>query len=126
MRLLQLEPQLGKQQLWRRTPLRRHNRRQEQELNIDSIDVCRKIGHGCLAARHCQAVRFLIFSLGNIWCRAFTLVGDHYQLPPLVTSKAAEEGGLGVSLFKRLCEAHPQVRAIGTKIVSTPVKTIQK
>lgn len=41
--------------------------------------------------------------------RAFTLVGDHYQLPPLVTSKAAEEGGLGVSLFKRLCDHHPQV-----------------
>ena len=42
-------------------------------------------------------------------CRAFTLVGDHYQLPPLVTSRAAEEGGLGVSLFKRLCDSHPQV-----------------
>ncbi len=37
-------------------------------------------------------------------------MGDHFQLPPLVTSRAAEEGGLGISLFKRLCEAHPQVR----------------
>ena len=44
--------------------------------------------------------------------RAFSLVGDHYQLPPLVTSRAAEEGGLGVSLFKRLCEAHPQVKML--------------
>ena len=45
-------------------------------------------------------------------CRAFSLVGDHYQLPPLVTSRAAEEGGLGVSLFKGLCEAHPQVKML--------------
>lgn len=30
------------------------------------------------------------------------LVGDHYQLPPLVQSKEAREGGLDVSLFKRL------------------------
>ena len=55
--------------------------------------------HGCHPVQ--RNVRFC--------CRAFTLVGDHYQLPPLVTSRAAEEGGLGVSLFKRLCEAHPQV-----------------
>ncbi|KAL0046566.1 hypothetical protein WJX82_003944 [Trebouxia sp. C0006] len=43
--------------------------------------------------------------------KAFTFVGDHFQLPPLVTSRAAEEGGLGISLFKRLCEAHPQMVA---------------
>ena len=36
------------------------------------------------------------------------LVGDPNQLPPLVSSWAAEEGGLGTSLFKRLCDAHPQ------------------
>lgn len=40
--------------------------------------------------------------------RAFVLVGDHYQLSPLVVSARAAEGGLGASLFKRLCEAHPQ------------------
>lgn len=40
--------------------------------------------------------------------RSFVLVGDHNQLPPLVTSKEAEAGGLGESLFKRLSEAHPQ------------------
>jgi DNA replication ATP-dependent helicase Dna2 len=39
--------------------------------------------------------------------RVFFLVGDHMQLPPLVVSPAARAGGLDVSLFKRLCEAHP-------------------
>jgi DNA replication ATP-dependent helicase Dna2 len=38
----------------------------------------------------------------------FILVGDHYQLPPLVQNKEAMEGGLDVSLFKLLCDAHPQ------------------
>ena len=42
--------------------------------------------------------------------RAFTLVGDHYQLPPLVRNKAAAAAGLATSLFRQLCEAHPQVR----------------
>ena len=38
-------------------------------------------------------------------------VGDHYQLPPLVQSAAAAQGGLGESLFRRLCDAHPQARS---------------
>ncbi|KAK3727809.1 hypothetical protein QZH41_008231, partial [Actinostola sp. cb2023] len=38
----------------------------------------------------------------------FVLVGDHYQLPPLVQSLEAREGGMDVSLFKRLSEHHPQ------------------
>lgn len=37
----------------------------------------------------------------------FILVGDHYQLPPLVKNPEAREGGLDVSLFKLLSEAHP-------------------
>lgn len=37
----------------------------------------------------------------------FVLVGDHFQLPPLVKSTAARQGGLDVSLFRRLSEAHP-------------------
>ena len=41
--------------------------------------------------------------------RAFCLVGDHYQLPPLVQSGAAAKRGLACSLFRRLGEAHPQV-----------------
>ncbi|CDR35720.1 RHTO0S01e05644g1_1 [Rhodotorula toruloides] len=38
---------------------------------------------------------------------SFVLVGDHNQLPPLVRNGAARKGGLDVSLFKRLSEAHP-------------------
>lgn len=37
----------------------------------------------------------------------FVLVGDHFQLPPLVVSAEARAAGLGESLFKRLCDAHP-------------------
>ncbi|CAN0309000.1 unnamed protein product, partial [Hapterophycus canaliculatus] len=37
----------------------------------------------------------------------FVLVGDHYQLPPLVTSSEALDAGMSESLFRRLCEAHP-------------------
>jgi len=39
---------------------------------------------------------------------AFILVGDHYQLPPLVKNLEAKEGGLDISLFKLLSEAQPQ------------------
>ncbi|MCJ1304407.1 Tripartite DNA replication factor [Hypocenomyce scalaris] len=39
--------------------------------------------------------------------RIFILVGDHYQLPPLVQNKEAQEGGLDISLFKLLSEKHP-------------------
>ena len=37
----------------------------------------------------------------------FVLVGDEYQLPPLVVSTEAQARGADVSLFKRLSEAHP-------------------
>ena len=40
--------------------------------------------------------------------KAFVLVGDHYQLPPLVQNREALEGGLDVSLFRLLCEQHPE------------------
>lgn len=39
--------------------------------------------------------------------RSFVLVGDHHQLPPLVLDPRAQAGGLGISLFRQLCEAHP-------------------
>ncbi|KAF8030733.1 hypothetical protein BT93_D0041 [Corymbia citriodora subsp. variegata] len=48
-------------------------------------------------------------SLGPLmFASVFVLVGDHYQLPPLVQSTEARENGLGISLFCRLSEAHPQ------------------
>ena len=40
--------------------------------------------------------------------RTFILVGDHYQLPPLVQNKEALQGGLDVSLFKTLSDSHPE------------------
>jgi len=39
---------------------------------------------------------------------AFILVGDHYQLPPLVKNPEARDGGLDISLFRLLSEAQPQ------------------
>ena len=40
------------------------------------------------------------------FAETFILVGDHYQLPPLVKQDNTDDG-LSVSLFKRLSEAHP-------------------
>ncbi|KAK4689519.1 DNA replication ATP-dependent helicase/nuclease Dna2, partial [Tremellales sp. Uapishka_1] len=37
----------------------------------------------------------------------FVLVGDHFQLPPIVRNSDARKGGLDVSLFKLLSSAHP-------------------
>ncbi|KAL6559283.1 hypothetical protein OROGR_004400 [Orobanche gracilis] len=51
-------------------------------------------------------------SLGPLmFASKFVLVGDHYQLPPLVQSTEANENGMSVSLFCRLSEAHPQAIA---------------
>lgn len=54
-------------------------------------------------------------SLGPLLhARKFVLVGDHYQLPPLVQDKAALDGGLDVSLFRQLSEQYPDaVAALG-------------
>ncbi|KAK9325735.1 DNA replication factor Dna2-domain-containing protein [Lipomyces orientalis] len=41
----------------------------------------------------------------------FVLVGDHYQLSPLVRNKEAKSEGLDISLFKLLSEAHPSAVA---------------
>lgn len=37
-------------------------------------------------------------------CKHLALIGDHKQLPPVITSELAKEGGLGKSLFERLIE----------------------
>ncbi|CCU81907.1 putative DNA replication ATP-dependent helicase dna2 [Blumeria hordei DH14] len=39
--------------------------------------------------------------------RTFVLVGDHFQLPPLVRNEEARKGGLDISLFKHLSDMHP-------------------
>ena len=52
-------------------------------------------------------------SLGPLLhARKFVLVGDHYQLPPLVQNKFALKGGLDVSLFRQLSEEHPEAVAM--------------
>ncbi|BEI94616.1 uncharacterized protein CcaverHIS019_0701880 [Cutaneotrichosporon cavernicola] len=46
--------------------------------------------------------------LGPLRCAdAFVLVGDHFQLPPIVRKPEARAGGLDISLFRRLSDAHP-------------------
>ena len=78
--------------------------------------TCLTIGHPLFARRifdYCivdEASQITLpVCLGPVrMAKTFILVGDHYQLPPLVQNKEAMEGGLDVSLFKLLCEAHPQ------------------
>ena len=41
----------------------------------------------------------------------FILVGDHMQLPPLVKSGVADEGGYGISMLMRLAEGFPDAVA---------------
>nr|XP_029123131.1 DNA replication ATP-dependent helicase/nuclease DNA2 isoform X1 [Elaeis guineensis] len=54
-------------------------------------------------------LQFIMVSLGPLMLASiFVLVGDHYQLPPLVQSTEARENGMGISLFCRLSEAHPE------------------
>jgi DNA replication ATP-dependent helicase Dna2 len=40
-------------------------------------------------------------------CQKFVMIGDYYQLNPLVKSNLAVKKGFGVSLFERLCKEHP-------------------
>lgn len=42
------------------------------------------------------------------FAKKFVLIGDLYQLPPLVRDPEARAGGLSDSLFKTLSEAHPE------------------
>jgi DNA replication ATP-dependent helicase Dna2 len=38
--------------------------------------------------------------------KKFIMIGDYYQLNPLVKSHLAEKKGMGVSLFEKLCKKH--------------------
>ena len=59
--------------------------------------------------------------LGPLSCAAkFVLVGDHHQLPPLVRNEEARRGGLEVSLFRRLCQAHPEAVTTLKRQVADP------
>lgn len=77
--------------------------------------TCLGVNHGIFNARtfdYCivdEASQITLpVCLGPIrMAKTFILVGDHYQLPPLVQNKDAQEGGLDVSLFKLLSEAQP-------------------
>jgi DNA replication ATP-dependent helicase Dna2 len=41
------------------------------------------------------------------FCTRFVMIGDYYQLNPLVKSSIADRKGMGISLFERLCKKHP-------------------
>ncbi|KIV88936.1 hypothetical protein PV10_08562 [Exophiala mesophila] len=77
--------------------------------------TCLSVNHGIFNARtfdYCivdEASQITLpVCLGPIrMARTFILVGDHYQLPPLVQNKDAQQGGLDVSLFKLLSDAQP-------------------
>lgn len=88
----------------------------------DVLSQGQVVGATCLAIRHILFARRVFdvcildeagqvpepIAIGPLRCaRSFVLVGDHYQLPPLVVSKEAKQGGMEVSLFKRLADAHP-------------------
>lgn len=76
-------------------------------LTINHPLFSRRIFDYCIVDEASQIT--LPVCLGPIrMAQKFILVGDHYQLPPLVQNKEAQEGGLDISLFKLLCEAHPQ------------------
>ncbi len=97
---------------------------------IEDVDAaymgCRIVATTCLGTNHpifnrrafdvCivdEASQITLpISLGPLLhARRFVLVGDHYQLPPLVQNRTALEGGLDVSLFRQLSEEHPEAVA---------------
>ncbi len=38
----------------------------------------------------------------------FIMIGDYFQLNPLVKSFLSERKGMGVSMFEKLCKTHPE------------------
>ncbi|KAI9180101.1 hypothetical protein LWI28_001188 [Acer negundo] len=76
-------------------------------LGITNPLLANKIFDVCIMDEAGQTT--LPVSLGPLmFASMFVLVGDHYQLPPLVQSTEARENGMEISLFRRLSEAHPQ------------------
>ena len=54
-----------------------------------------------LASRSANRLVILIVRLQS---QHVALIGDHKQLPPVITSQEAKANGLSVSLFERLAE----------------------
>ncbi|KAH0579057.1 hypothetical protein H2248_003215 [Termitomyces sp. 'cryptogamus'] len=89
----------------------------EQQLMSPPVvaTTCLSIEHGLFSRRkfdYCivdEASQITLPTcLGPLrYAETFVLVGDHFQLPPLVRNPAARKGGLDVSLFRRLSDAHP-------------------
>ena len=76
-------------------------------LGVNHNIFSRRIFDYCIVDEASQIT--LPVCLGPIrMARTFILVGDHFQLPPLVQNKEAQEGGLDVSLFKLLSDTHPE------------------
>ena len=102
--------------------LERHDCRtfEELERHYDEPSVvattCLSIAHACLLRRrvdYCivdEASQITLpVCLGPLrFADRFVLVGDHFQLPPLVKDDEAKEGGLDISLFRMLSESHPE------------------
>ena len=44
--------------------------------------------------------------------KKFVMIGDYYQLNPLVKSVLAEKKGMGLSLFEKLCKTHPDSSSV--------------
>ncbi|CAE6465876.1 unnamed protein product [Rhizoctonia solani] len=76
-------------------------------LSIDHPLFARRTFDYCIVDEASQIT--LPSCLGPLrFAEKFVLVGDHFQLPPLVKSKYARQGGMDVSLFRRLSDAHPE------------------
>ncbi|PGH27401.1 hypothetical protein AJ80_00879 [Polytolypa hystricis UAMH7299] len=97
-------------------------RKKTMEELRDSYENCKIVATTCLGVNHpifnSRTFDYCIVDeasqitlpvcLGPIrMASTFILVGDHYQLPPLVQNKEALQNGLDVSLFKSLCDSHP-------------------
>ncbi|KAF5366926.1 hypothetical protein D9757_010828 [Collybiopsis confluens] len=75
-------------------------------LSIDDAVFARRRFDYCIVDEASQIT--LPTCIGPLrFAEKFVLVGDHFQLPPLVRNRDARKGGLDVSLFRHLSNAHP-------------------
>lgn len=118
--ILQIHPGVQDRALDAQRPETVHDYRALMECPVVAT-TCLGVSHPGLAARCAAGRRFdycivdeasqinQAVCLGPLrFCERFVLVGDHYQLPPLVRHPEAKEAGMDVSLFRRLSDAHPE------------------